>query len=182
MDIIHAEKYYKQVQERFPYLNLKQIDKIVKYGLRSFFMMNQIGADVLLKSNYYTAYVGKLFNKPEIFWKYYRIKWAIKLRIKYCRNKVPFNGKYYFILTKEQYQENILDKQKKKGRKKSKFTFDELYVFKIFEECATNVGDYIFELDYPTDIGFKKKLTNMTISKFRLVSKRDENKNFVPVS
>lgn len=182
MDIIHSEKYYKQVQERFPYLSITQIDKIVKYGLRSFFMTNHHGGDILLKSNYYTAYVGKLFRHPEIFWKYYRIKWAIKIRIKYCRKKLPFNGKYYFILSKEDYEDKILNQQKKKGRKRVKYTFDELYVFKIFEECAIHKGDYIFELDYPTDIGFKKKLTNITISKFRLVSKRDENNDFIPVS
>ena len=70
MDIIYAEKYYKQIKERVPYLSEKQIDKIVKYGLRSFFAHNKLGADILLKSNYYTAYVGRLYNKMDLFARY----------------------------------------------------------------------------------------------------------------
>ena len=31
MDIVYAEKYFKQVRERFSYLSEKQIEKIVKY-------------------------------------------------------------------------------------------------------------------------------------------------------
>lgn len=66
MDIINPEKYYKQVQERFPELSIKQIDKIVKYGLRSFVGHNAIGGDVFLKSNYLAAYCGKLFFNKTI--------------------------------------------------------------------------------------------------------------------
>ena len=97
MDIIYAEKYYSQIKERYPDLSEKQIDKIIKYGLRSFFMHNSYGADVLIKSNYYTAYVGKLFMDESIFKKYRGIKNKIKLRIKYLRAKTKFNGKYYFL-------------------------------------------------------------------------------------
>lgn len=182
MDIVYAEKYYKQVQERFPFLSIKQIDKIIKYGLRSYFMMTHHGVDVLFKSNYYTAYVGKLFNKPECFWRYYRIKWAIKLRLKYCRNKQPFNGKYYFILSKEAKENKIPSQEHKRGVRKQKYTFDSLTIYKIFDECALHFGDYIYELDYPVDVGFCKKINNFTISKFRLVSIKDENGNFIPVS
>ena len=102
MEIVHAEKYYKQIQERYPYLSEKQIDKIVKYGLRSFFAHNKFGADILLKSHYYTAYVGKLFNQVQLFAVYRIIKMKLKLRIKYKRSKQQFNGKYYFGLKKEQ--------------------------------------------------------------------------------
>lgn len=182
MDIIYAEKYYEQVQKRFPFLSIKQIDKIVKYGLRSFFMVNHHGGDVLLKSNYYTAYVGKLYNKPELFWQYYKIKWAIKLRIKYARQHRKFNGKYYFTMSKDFYETNYLPQCNKTGRRRKKFHFDYLRIYKIFEESAIQGGDYIFELDYPTDIGFSKLMVDFTISSFRLVSKRDENNDFIPVS
>lgn len=183
MDIIHAEKYYKQVQERFPYLSLKQIEKIIQHGLRRFFFINKHGGDVLLKSNYYTSYVGRLFFRTDAFWKYWTIKWAVKVRIKYCMNRTPFNGKYYFILTEDQYKKYIKSQQKTRGRRRTRYTFDELKIYKLFDECAIHKGDYIFELDYPTDIGFCKKFTNWTISKFRLVSKRDLNtNNFIPVS
>ena len=67
MKITNAEQYYKQVQERFPELSLKQIDQICKYGLRSFAGHNMIGGDVYLKSNYFSGYCGKLFLKQELF-------------------------------------------------------------------------------------------------------------------
>lgn len=182
MDIIYAEKYYEQVQKRFPYLSIKQIDKIVKYGLRSFFMVTHHGGDILLKSNYYTAYVGKLYNKSELFWKYYKLKWAIKLRLKYVRSKSKFNGKYYFSMSKDFYENNYLPQCNKTGRRRKKFHFDKLVIYKIFEEAAIQNGSYVFELDYPTDLGFQQVMTDFTTSKFRLVSKRDENNNFIPVS
>lgn len=182
MDIIYAEKYYSQIKERYPDLSEKQIDKIIKYGLRSFFMHNSYGADVLIKSNYYTAYVGKLFMDDSIFRKYRGIKNKIKLRIKYLRAKTKFNGKYYFNLSKEVYNSIIKPQTKGKGRKRTKFYFEELPIRKIYEECLIFNPDYIFELDYPEDVGFYRKLKKFTTRNFRLVAKKNGKGIIEPVS
>ncbi len=34
MDIVNPEKYYEQVLKRYPRLTEKQVDKIIKSGLR----------------------------------------------------------------------------------------------------------------------------------------------------
>ena len=177
MDIVYAEKYYKQIQERFPYLSEKQIDKIVKYGLRSFFAHNKLGADVLLKSNYYTAYVGKLFNKMNLFAYYYNIKMKFKLRIKYKRSKVPFNGKYYFSMNEEQYQFYF-----GKGKnKQKKIKFERLRIYKLYDELALYKPKYVFEFNH-SDIGFCRLMKNFTIKRMHLIAKQNKDRKLEPVS
>lgn len=113
MEIINPEKYYKQVQERFPELSIKQIDKIVKYGLRSFLGHNVIGGDVLLKSNYFVAYCGKLFMSENVYKKYTRIKKSIKARIRYRRAKKIYDGRYYFGMMKKDYKKYYVPYKKR---------------------------------------------------------------------
>lgn len=176
MDIVYAEKYYKQIQERYPYLSEKQIDKIVKYGLRSFFAHNKFGADVLLKSHYYTAYVGKLFNNMDIFALYYNIKLKLKLRIKYKRSKQQFNGKYYFGLKKDKYEE-LFGKTKKKNKV---LRFEKLSIFKLYDECLLHKPDYVFEFSHEDDkfyICWKKA----KISRYHLIAKRNKDGIIEPV-
>ena len=82
MEIVNVEKYYDKIQERFPDLSKKQIDKIVKFGLRSYYNHNLYGGDVLNKSKYFTMYTGKLFGDNMLFYQYRMIKNKIKLSIK----------------------------------------------------------------------------------------------------
>lgn len=176
MDIVYAEKYYKQVKERFPILSEKQIDKIIKYGLRSFFAHNKFGGDVLLKSNYYTGYVGRLFKNMKFFAYYYVIKMKIKLRIKYKRSKTVFNGKYYFGLKKDVYEELFGHRMQKKKTIK----FDKIPIYKMYEECLLHKPDYIFEFDHK-DEGFCKYKKNFKLSRYNLIAKRNKNGIMEPV-
>lgn len=177
MEIVYAEKYYKQIQERYPYLSEKQIDKIVKYGLRSFFAHNKFGADILLKSNYYTAYVGKLFNNLNIFSIYYTIKLKLKLRIKYKRSKQQFNGKYYFGLKKAQYDEQFGGRKKKTKVLK----FNKLSIFKLYDECLLYKPDYVFEFNHEDGL-FYISWKKAKISRYHLIAKRNKNGIIEPVS
>ena len=176
MDIVYAEKYYKQIKERFPYVSEKQIDKIIKYGLRSFFAHNKFGGDVLLKSNYYTGYVGRLFKNMNLFALYYNIKMRLKLRIKYKRSKTIFDGKYYFSLNKAQYN-SLFGKNKHKHKT---VKFEKLRIFKLYEECILYKPDYVFEFPYK-DVGFLKIMKNISIKRYNLIAKKDKNGIIQPV-
>ena len=176
MDIVYAEKYYKQVQERFPCLSEKQIDKIIKYGLRSFFAHNKFGGDVLLKSNYYGAYIGRSFFNMKLFSIYYVCKMKIKMRIKYKRAKTVFDGKYYFGLKKDVY-ESLFGKNKKK---KKILKFEKIGIYKIYDECALYKPDYIFEFEHK-DEGFCKYKKNFKISRYHLIAKRNKDGILQPV-
>ena len=70
MKIKQLQDYYDQVKQRFPDLEMWEIDKILKHGMRSFYMVNVYGADVLLKHKNFTMYFGKLFRNNLIFYKY----------------------------------------------------------------------------------------------------------------
>lgn len=176
MDIVYAEKYYKQVKERFPCLNEKQIDKIIKYGLRSFYAHNKFGGDVLLKSRYYTGYIGRLFINMKFFAYYYVLKMKTKIRIKYKRSKTVFNGKYYFGLKKDVYEQHF----GKRKQKKKTIVFDSLPIYKIYEECLLHKPDYVFEFDHK-DEGFFKKKKNFKLSRYNLIAKRNKDGILEPV-
>lgn len=70
MNIRTVEYYYDKVQEKFPDVERWEIDKILKYGMRSFYTHNLYGGDVLLKSPYFTLYSGKMFGSNLVFYHY----------------------------------------------------------------------------------------------------------------
>ena len=182
MEIVGVEKYYDKIQERFPDLSKKQIDRIVKFGLRSYYNHNLYGGDVLNRAPYFTMYTGRLFGDNLLFYKYWVLKNRIKLRIKYRRNKVKYDGYYYFGLTEEEFQ-NYSKQFKKTGRKKKKVTFDKIYAFKIKEECLIqHKHKHIFRLAYPADVGFVLKLDNYTTRNCDYIFKRNEDNTIQPIN
>lgn len=176
MDIVYAEKYYNQVQERFPQLSKKQIDKIIKYGLRSFVAHTKLGGDIFLTTTYYNAYFGRLYNQSKLFAHYYALKMKIKLRIKYKRRKQIFNGKYYFGLKQDEY-DALFGKFKKKTKA---IHFERLTVYKMYEECILYKPDYVFEFEHKDD-KFCKVEKNITIPRYHLIARRDKNGILEPV-
>ena len=70
MELKRIEDYYNKIQERYPDLPIETIDKVLKFGLRSFYINNCYGADTLNKSKYFTMYCGKMFKTNLKFWKY----------------------------------------------------------------------------------------------------------------
>lgn len=182
MDIIHSEKYYKQIQKRFPFLSIKQIDKIAKYGLRAFFYINSAGGDVLFNEKYYTAYFGKLFFDSKLFWKYKRFKQAIKYRLKDACKRKPYAGRYYFVVNKEWYESEYINKKNGKSYPRHVFHFDKLHIYRLYEEASLQWGDYIFEFDCPEDIGYHRLMRKFTVRNIRLVGKRDGIFHYAPIN
>ena len=177
MDITNPEQYYKQIQERFPELSLKQIDKICKYGLRSFAGHTMIGGDILLKAPYFTGYCGKLFMQHEIYRKYVYIKKCIKARIHYRRAKKIYDGRYYFGMMKKNY--NKFYKPYKKKNNKGMHV-EHMAAFKSYEECTIIPWDYVFEW-YRPESKFKIWIEKGCISKFNLIAKKDKDGKLQPV-
>ena len=88
MQLRYIEDYYEKVHERFPDLEMWEIEKILKHGMQTFSILNSRGADIIIKSahNSFTMYFGKLFNNKEIRYRYADLKWRIKYRLKYWLN------------------------------------------------------------------------------------------------
>ena len=181
MELTHIEKYYEKIQEKYPDLTIKQIDKIVKYGMRSFYLHNLYGGDVLLKSPYFTLYNGKVFSSNLVFYKYWVLKNKIKLRIKYKRNKTKYSGYYYFGLTDNEF-EKYKAQFKKTGRRRKWISFDKLKAYKILEECILDHRfKHIFKFEYPEDVGFSFYNENIKIKNLEYIYKVIKNNKLEPM-
>ena len=174
MEIKRVEDYYDKIKEKFPDLEMWEIEKILHHGFQSMFTLNNNGADVMLKSQKgFLMYFGRLFNNKDLWWKYRNIKSRIKFRIKYLAKKPVWDGIYYFGLTEEEY--NTL-KNKKKGRYKNKITFPKLRIYKIKEEaCLLYNIKYLFKLTGEEDQGLSNTLSNFSTRNIELIEIKDKN-------
>lgn len=173
MQIKYIEDYYDKVKERYPDLEMWEIKKILDHGMRSFFTLNAKGADVIIKSshNSFIMYFGKLFFDKLTTWRYYTIKWRIKLRIKYLHKQPKWDGYYYFGLTEEDFKHYI---SPKKGRIKQKIAFDEICAYKIKEEAFLfRNAKYFFRLKEKDDEGLVFKRQNYLTRNIDLIAVRD---------
>lgn len=182
MQLAYPEKYYEKVKERFPDLTYREIDIIVKFGLRSLFINCGYGGDILLKSPYFTMYIGKIFRDSKMFLKYKLLKHSIKLRIKYKRAKTQWDGYYYFGLSEDEFQEYLSNFRntgmgnKSKGARRRKITFKKIKCYKILEECLIHpTNKHIFKLKYPEDVGFVFWKENYATYNAQYIMRKKEN-------
>lgn len=178
MQLKYIEDYYDAIKERFPDLEISEIERILKHGFRSFYTVNNHGADVIIKSPKlfgFTMYFGKLFNNKQYTSLYSTIKYRIKYRIQYKRKKPIWDGYYYFGLTEEENEKYI---PKKKGRFKNKIVFEELSLYKIVDEVfLTKRYKYFYKIKMDKDSGFFLKEKNLATRNIELIAIRDkENK------
>ena len=106
MKFTNVDDYIDKVAEKYDKIPKDIIRKVIEFGFRSYYRINLMGGDVLLKSPYFTAYTGKLYN-PKLryhFGKYRKIKKRIKYRIQYARKRTKYSGFYYFGMNEEQYK------------------------------------------------------------------------------
>lgn len=182
MKLKHIEDYYDKIREKFPELSIKDLDKILKYGFRSYYIHNLYGGDVLNKSPYFTMYCGRFFDSNLAFYKYWLIKMKVKLRIKYKRSKTKYNGYYYFGLSDSAY-EYYISQKKNKGRKKQKFHFQKLKLYKILEEVFIDKKyKHIFRIPYPIDSGFTIMKEDFIARDFEYIYKRNKDNQIKPVN
>ncbi len=167
--------YVDKVHEKFPDVPIKELQTIMRFGLRSFYLHNLYGGDVLLKSPYFTLYSGKMFSDNLVFYHYWKIKYKIKLRIRHKRARKPYSGKYYFGMTEKQYEEYV-SSRKTKGRSKTKVTIEHLFAYKIMEEAMLDRGKkHFFILYYDSNVGFSFYKKNYTTRNIEYFAWRDKN-------
>lgn len=175
MNIVYPDKYYSKIKEKFPELSEEQIKKIITYGVRSLYMMNAKGADIKVQQGRFFAYFGEIISNSDLYMRYRKLKKTVKLRLLQMRNKVPYNGKCYFVLPVSQYEQL---KNKKKG---SELPFKTVTIFRLQKEAELELGSYLYECDYPEEgIKFKKRLYDNPKLNYQLIGKRDLTNYFGP--
>lgn len=167
------QDYYEQIFAEFPTIPQEDIKRILQYGYKSLYLHNSYGGDVLIKRNEFWFYVGSLMKNSLSFYRYYRMKMRVKLRVMYKRKKIPWDGYYYFGLTANQYQE-YLDQHNKKGRPRKNFVFNNVFMYKIYDECAALDSAYValFRIPTLTDYKFVRYEKKLVTDKAELILTR----------
>ncbi len=107
-----------------------------------FYMANSFGADVALTQQDFGMMCGYMYKDSDEFFTYYCKKLARKIKFMYRRYKIPWDGYYYFTLTKTQY-EAYLAQINKRGRKRKHFEFKNVMLYKIKDELYVSQYGWI---------------------------------------
>lgn len=177
MDIVYPDKYFDKIQEKFPELSETQIKNIVYYGIRALYMMTYYNVDIKCQQREFFAYFGEILHKESEYMKYRKLKMTAKYRILYSREKKPYSGKYYFMLSKEMHDK--MPKNKKSGEK---WPIGSIRAYKIQEEAMLQDGTYLYEMDWPKDVGYRKKIFTEDIKHYKCIAKRKDFRTFEPLS
>lgn len=171
------DDYYDQICNEFPNVPKSDIKRILQFGWKQLYLHNSYGCDVVLQRGKFWMYCGKLMKDSLEFFQYYKKKLKTKLRILYKRNKIDWDGYYYFSLTQDKYNQYKLLKSKK-GRPRKKFTFKNVVLRKIYDECIIEdtSGVAIFKIPVLGDIGFDKFVEELTTDKAQLVIEKEPTK------
>lgn len=174
MQIKTTKDYYQQMYEKYPTVPKEDIKRILNYGWRVFYLTNSAGGDVCIRDNTFWCYVGYLKKNTLQFFEYYKKKLAIKLRLLFKRKKKEWDGYYYFARSEQQFQE-YKAQQKPKGRKKRWFTFENVFIYKIFEECnvAEGMKPYIFRVKLDKNYGFRNYFKSINLHDVEIFIQRE---------
>ena len=166
--------YYPVIYSKFPLVPHEDINKILNFSWKSLYLHNSYGGDTLVIGNDLWFYIGNLKNDPLKHFHYYIRKLTVKLRVLYKRQKIQWDGYYYFALTENQYQQYIQQKNKR-GRPKKYFSFGSVFLYQILDECKINEYNkkYLFRIQYITPIKLKVFIRDLVTDKAELIQIRD---------
>lgn len=167
--------YYEELYKRFPDVPKSDIKKIVIYGWKSLYKHNSYGGDVLVQFPGFWCYFGNLFRDPLKHFYYYLRKLIVKVKVKYKKNKTPWDGYYYFALNPSQYEEYFHTFRKKVGRRKKYFTFKNIVLYQILEECllTEHQNKYIFRISMVSKVSYSFFMNSLKTDKAELIVSRD---------
>lgn len=177
-----VQDYVDEVQKKFPEVPKKDIEKILTYGFRLVYLHEAYGGDILIKNVVFPGFfflIGRLTYNNITHFHYYLKKIVTKIRVIFNKAKPVFNGYYYFALSEKQYKERIMDKQSPLGKKKKKFEYGPVMLYKIEKECLVREynNSYIFRIPIITDLGFRVFKRSLITTEAEFLYKR-ETKGF----
>lgn len=170
----YIQDYYKEIHSRFPAIPISDIKRILNFSWKSLYLHNSYGGDTLITNKDLWCYIGHLKKDPIKYFLYYIKKLSIKLRVLYKRSKIEWDGYYYYALSDKQYEEYVSQKNRK-GRPKKKFTFSNIILYQILDECKIQeyAKRYIFRVPFITKVKYKFFSLRLTTSESELIIERD---------
>ncbi len=179
MELRRINDYYERMYEKFPDIDKNEIKKILNFGWKNVYLMNSFGGDVIIKSSSIICYFGMLFKNSVVFFHYYRRKLINKIRMMYKRKHIPYDGYYYFAMTKHQY-EDYINQQKQRGRPRKYFKLNNVLLYKIKDVCELEnfTKKYIFRVPMPIEGNNTIFRINFKFEKPELIKVRERPLNF----
>lgn len=166
--------YYEIMYSKFPDISQSDIKRILNFAFKSLYLHNSYGGDVLIQDKEIWCYIGFLKYDSLEHFLYYIKKLSVKLRVLYKRRKIEWEGYYYFALNQQQYDKFIGEK-KKRGRPKKKYTFKNILLYQILDECKINeyYKQYIFRIPYISKVKMKFFAPELVTSNAELIITRE---------
>lgn len=170
----YINDYYEEMYQKFPGVPQQDIRRILNYGFKSLYLHNSYGGDVVIRDNSFWSFIGNLTTDSLKHFEYYIRKLSVKLRVLYKRKKIPWDGYYYFALTQSQYEAYEAQKNKR-GRPKKNFTFTNIVLYKLLDECKIkeHAHKYIFRVQYPINSRFVIFKEQLVTDKSELIIVRE---------
>ena len=174
MQIKTYKDYLDDLQNLYPHIDKKDLEKIMNYQFRQLYLHNSYGGDTLIQDRELWMYIGFLRRDSVSFFNYYVKKLCRKIRILYKRKKMKWDGYYYFVLTINQYEE-YLQQKNKKGRPKKYFKLKNIFLYRIYDECRIRQWShrYIFKIHSPYDLRFIKYYKEVELENPELIEVRN---------
>lgn len=170
--------YYDIMYQLYPRTSKADIRKILRYGWSKLGLLLSQGASFNINSKGFWLYAGAITYRDTALSRVetYKRQLIRKYRYFYKRDGAPWDGYYYYALTKEQYKD-YCDQQHTGGRRKSKFTFTNITLYKIYEECKIrNLGKvHFFRIKIYGDIGFRRFKKELKVNKPELYEILEDN-------
>ena len=169
----YIKDYYDEMHNKFPEVPILDLKRILNFSWKSIYLHNSYGGDTFITGKDLWCYIGHLKKDPIKYFLYYIKKLSIKLRVLYKRNKIEWDGYYYFALSDKQYNEYISQKNKR-GRPK-KFTFSNVLFYQILDECKIQeyYKKYIFKVPFIAKIKYKFFSSELVTDKAELIITRE---------
>lgn len=169
-----SKDYIDDLQNLYPQIDRKDLEKIMNYQFRQLYLHNSYGGDTFIQDKELWMYIGFLRYDSISYFNYYAKKLCRKIRILYKRKKIKWDGYYYFCMTENQYQE-YLSQNKSKGRKKTYYTLSNIFLFRIKDECSIREHSckYVFRIKSQYDLGFLKYYKEVTLKNPELLEIRN---------
>ena len=152
--IKRVSDYIDKLQEMYPQLHKKDIERMVNYGWRMFYYYNLRGCDVITAKSRKGKwlYCGSLFIDSVKHFKYYRKKLMRKIRVLWALKHRQWDGYYYTAITDNEYQQIKYTF----GRPKTNLTVHNKVLFKIKNEAFVfyHTARYFIRCKLPIDYGY----------------------------
>ena len=170
------DDYFDSIMDKYEGITKRDIRLILNYCWRQYYMFVSRGCDILIRSKRFITYTGYLKHDSIKWFHSYIRKLSLKIRwLNKTNKKKKWDGYYYFSLSDDQYKETFGKNENKKGKRLSKFTFTDVWLYTYYDECSLRNfhHKYICRIPYHTWIKNCLHFDKLTTSKAELITIRE---------